>query len=315
MVAAPEVFEADQTERPPMNQARLSLDTLDTLQRQSFDYFVHEVNSLNGLIADKTLAGAPASIAAVGLALSAYPVGVERAFITRAAAVERTLLTLRFFRNSPQGNGADGTGYRGFYYHFLDMKTGKRVWKCELSTVDTAFLVAGMLAVAAYFIDETADEREIPRWPMNFIDASIGSGHGMEERLSLTGGGRRAAFSLTGGKGMTKRCSCTCLVLVYRRIPFPPKATPPGLPHTSGRISTIMNCCMPAHCLSINFLMCGSILGRSKIPTCAAKAVITSKTAAGRRMCNSNTPFTIRPNSKGMLKTAGGLRQATALAG
>ena len=110
---------------------------------------------------DKTQEGAPASIAAVGLALSAYPVGVERGFITRAEAAERTLATLRFFRNSPQGNGAEATGYKGFYYHFLDMKTGRRVWKCELSTVDTAFLLAGMLTAAAYFANEAADEHEI----------------------------------------------------------------------------------------------------------------------------------------------------------
>ena len=144
-----------------MNQPKLPPETLDALQRETFDYFVHEVNPLNGLVVDKTQEGAPASIAAVGLALSAYPVGVERGFITRAEAVERTLATLRFFRNSSQGKGAEATGYKGFYYHFLDMKTGRRVWKCELSTVDTAFLLAGMLTAAAYFTNEAADEREI----------------------------------------------------------------------------------------------------------------------------------------------------------
>jgi hypothetical protein len=144
-----------------MHQSLRTPEMLDTLQRETFDYFIHEVNPLNGLIADRTEAGAPASIAAVGLALSAYPVAVERAFITRAEAVERTLATLRFFRNSSQGKAADSTGYKGFYYHFLDMRTGRRVWNCELSTVDTAFLLAGMLAAAAYFTDESADEHEI----------------------------------------------------------------------------------------------------------------------------------------------------------
>ena len=144
-----------------MSQPKLALKELDALQRETFDYFVHEVNPLNGLITDKTQEGAPASIAAVGLALSAYPVGVERDYITRAEAIERTLATLRFFRNSSQGTGAEATGYKGFYYHFLDMKTGRRVWKCELSTVDTAFLLAGMLTAAAYFTNEAADEHEI----------------------------------------------------------------------------------------------------------------------------------------------------------
>ena len=134
---------------------------MEELQRATFDYFVHESNSHNGLISDKTQAGAPASIAAVGLALSSYPVGVERGFITRAQAIERTLATLRFFHGSIQSTDPDATGYKGFYYHFLDMTSGKRVWKCELSTVDTAFLLAGMLTAAAYFMGSTDDEHEI----------------------------------------------------------------------------------------------------------------------------------------------------------
>jgi hypothetical protein len=144
-----------------VNDQNVSDEVMEALQRQTFDYFVHEANPLNGLIIDKTQPGAPASIAAVGLALSSYPVGVERGFITRAQAIERTLATLRFFNGSVQSTDPDATGYKGFYYHFLDMKTGKRVWKCELSTVDSAFLLAGMLTGAAYFKNNTADEREI----------------------------------------------------------------------------------------------------------------------------------------------------------
>lgn len=68
-----------------MNQAKLPPETLDRLQCQTFDYFVYEVNPLNGLVVDKTQGDAPASIAAVGLALSAYPVGVERGFMTRGS--------------------------------------------------------------------------------------------------------------------------------------------------------------------------------------------------------------------------------------
>ncbi len=136
-----------------MNDPKVSLEVMEALQRETFAYFVHETNPLNGLVVDKTQAGAPASIAAIGLALSSYPVGVERGFITRADAIQRTLTTLRFFRNSVQSTDHDATGYKGFYYHFLDMKSGKRVWKCELSTVDTAFLLIGMLTAAAYFLE------------------------------------------------------------------------------------------------------------------------------------------------------------------
>ncbi|HEY4249453.1 MAG TPA: glucoamylase family protein [Lacunisphaera sp.] len=146
-----------------MKKPALSHETLKDVQRETFAYFMHEANPKNGLIADSTRPGSPASIAAVGLALSSYPVGVERGFITRSAARKRTLVTLLFFRDSVQSTASDATGYKGFYYHFLDMKTGRRTWKCELSTIDTAFLIAGMLAAAAYFSTDHRDEREIRR--------------------------------------------------------------------------------------------------------------------------------------------------------
>ncbi len=110
---------------------------------------------------DSTRSGSPSSITAVGLALTAYTVGVERGFISREDAVERTLTTLRFFWNSPQGEEPDATGYKGFFYHFLDMESGRRAWRCELSTIDTTFLLAGGLAAAAYFDRDTPEEREI----------------------------------------------------------------------------------------------------------------------------------------------------------
>jgi hypothetical protein len=144
-----------------MNVDSLSPELMNTLQREAFDYFVHEVNPLNGLIADKTQPGSPASIAAVGFALSAYPVGIERGFMTHAAGVRRTLATMRFFYDSVQSAAADATGYKGFYYHFLDMITGRRVWKCELSTIDTTLLLAGMLTAAEYFSGDGAEEAEI----------------------------------------------------------------------------------------------------------------------------------------------------------
>ncbi len=134
---------------------------LDVMQRHSFEYFLRETNPDNGLVADKSQPGSPASIAAVGFALAVYPVGVERGWMTRADALARTLALLRFFWASPQGTALDTTGHRGFYYHFLDMSTGRRAGLCELSTVDTTFLVAGMLAAAAYFDREDEDEQAV----------------------------------------------------------------------------------------------------------------------------------------------------------
>lgn len=145
-----------------MSRKQVSVDAdLEKLQQESFNYFLYETNPANGLVRDKTAADWPSSIAATGLALAAYTVGVERGFMSRSAAVERTLNTLRFFWNSPQGPEHDATGYKGFYYHFLDMQTGRRVWECELSTVDSAFLLAGALTAGIYFDADTTDEQEI----------------------------------------------------------------------------------------------------------------------------------------------------------
>jgi len=134
---------------------------LESLQRATFSYFLHEANPQNGLVLDKTAPNWPASIAATGLALAVYPVAVQRGFITRAAAIERILVTLRFFWNSRQGPEPDATGHHGFYYHFLDMQTGRRAWQCELSTVDSTILIAGALTAGAYFVAGTSEEKEI----------------------------------------------------------------------------------------------------------------------------------------------------------
>ena len=136
-------------------------DLLDRLQRAAFGYFLSEYNPANGLVADTSRIGSPSSIAVVGFALSAYPVAVERGWMTRDEAVDRTLATLRFFSNSPQSAEPDASGYKGFYYHFLDMQTGKRAWQSELSLIDTALLLAGILTAGAYFTDNIQSETEI----------------------------------------------------------------------------------------------------------------------------------------------------------
>ena len=132
-----------------------------TLQHETFRYFLHEPDAASGLVPDCTVPGAPISIAVVGLALTAYPVGVERGLMTRDEAAARTLVTLRFFRNARQGREADATGYRGFYYHFLERGSGRRTWDSELSTMDTALFLGGVLTAAAYFDGEDGPEKEI----------------------------------------------------------------------------------------------------------------------------------------------------------
>ena len=134
---------------------------LDELQRAAFEYFVHMVNPLNGLVADTSREHSPVSIAVVGFALSSYPVGVERGWIARSDAARLTLAALRFFRHSDQSGAPMATGFKGFYYHFLDMRTGARVWQSELSMIDTALLIAGALTAKMYFTAETAEEIEL----------------------------------------------------------------------------------------------------------------------------------------------------------
>jgi hypothetical protein len=138
-------------------------EELNRLQLTTLQYYLHETNPANGLVRDKTAPKAPCSIAAVGLALATIPVVVERGVVSREFAPEVVLRKLRFFGDSPQGPEPDATGYRGFYYHFLDMKTGRRVWDCELSTIDSALLFAGMLTCAAYFDADTEEEAEVRR--------------------------------------------------------------------------------------------------------------------------------------------------------
>jgi hypothetical protein len=134
---------------------------LDGIERAAFGYFRQTVNPANGLVADTTRERWPCSIAVVGFALSMYPAAVERGWLSRDEAVDLSLTALRFFRDSDQSGASDATGYKGFYYHFLDMQSGVRVWRSELSMIDTALLIAGALTARMYFDADTAQEDEL----------------------------------------------------------------------------------------------------------------------------------------------------------
>jgi hypothetical protein len=127
------------------------------LQRAAFSYLIEYSDPDTGLVADTSREGSPCSIAVVGFTLSCYPIAVQNGWLSRAEAANRTLKILRFFSRSTQSDAPDATGYKGFYYHFLDMKHGKRVWQCELSVIDTALLMAGVLVVKCYFDGEGAE--------------------------------------------------------------------------------------------------------------------------------------------------------------
>src|SRR4051812_44431949 len=141
---------------------RLPFDeVLSLLQLTTVLYYLHETNPDNGLVRDKTDPAAPVSIAAIGMALATIPVVVERGVLFRDFAAKITLKRLRYLLECPQGPGPDACGYKGFFYHFLNIESGRRVWQCEVSTIDSAFLFAGALTAATYFDGDTPNETEI----------------------------------------------------------------------------------------------------------------------------------------------------------
>ena len=133
------------------------------IERRTFQFFWDTTNEVNGLTPDRYPSRPFASIAAVGYALTAYPIGIENNWVSRNQAVDRTLLTLKFFRDMPQGPQATGKGaYKGFYYHFLDMQKGERYnsW-VELSSVDTSLFMMGVLFAQSYYDRDDPREKEI----------------------------------------------------------------------------------------------------------------------------------------------------------
>jgi hypothetical protein len=94
--------------------------------------------------------------------LTAYTIGAERGWVSRRDAARRAFKTLRFLADAPQGAVPQGmTGHHGLYYHFLDMRTGRRFEKVELSTIDTALLAAGALSCQSYFDGADPDEARV----------------------------------------------------------------------------------------------------------------------------------------------------------
>ena len=152
------------TDTPKRALTPLVEPVLIDLEERTFRFFWDTANPKNGLVPDRYPTPSFASIAAVGFGLTSYPIGIERGYVARADARKRVLTTLRFLWNAPQGAGPYGmAGYKGFFYHFLDMRTGARYDDSELSTVDTALLLAGVLFCQTYFDGAHPEEVEIRR--------------------------------------------------------------------------------------------------------------------------------------------------------
>jgi hypothetical protein len=139
------------------------LDPLfEDIEKRTFNFFWDTAEPGTGLVPDRWPKPPFSSIAAIGFALNAYAIGAERGYVTRAEARARVLTTLRFLEKAPQGSDPSETaGYQGFFYHFVNFTTGKRYGNSELSTVDTALLMAGVLFMRGYFDGQHAEEVEI----------------------------------------------------------------------------------------------------------------------------------------------------------
>src|SRR5271168_1487337 len=125
---------------------------LDEIQRTSFDFFWFEASPQTGQVKDRALANgndtrAMSSIAATGFGLTALCIGDRRGFGKSAYILERVRNTLRFLAN-------DLHHEHGFYYHFIHMETGARWETTELSSIDTALLLCGVLTARQYFADQ-----------------------------------------------------------------------------------------------------------------------------------------------------------------
>jgi hypothetical protein len=141
-----------------------SVDTvfLDSLSKKTFNFFWDLPDSVTGNQPDRWPSKSFSSIAATGFGLTSYLVGVNRGYITRDQAAQRVLKTLKFFNESHKGDEVSGvSGYKGLFYHFIDMRTGLRFHEVELSTIDTGLLMAGILSCQSFFDKESAVEIEI----------------------------------------------------------------------------------------------------------------------------------------------------------
>jgi hypothetical protein len=143
---------------------------LNKIEKDTGQYFIRFSDKLTGLTRDSSRAGSPASVAATGFALAAYAIGGSRGWIPRDYAYERILTTLQTLHRK-------AAHQEGFFYHFLDSRTGKRVWGSEASSIDTALAVAGALLAAQYYPGTEAErlaeeiyERVNWKWMMNGSD-------------------------------------------------------------------------------------------------------------------------------------------------
>jgi hypothetical protein len=200
---------------------------LDYIQQTGFDYFWYEANPSNGLIRDRTRPGAACSIAAVGFGLTAIGIGIDHGWITRAQGSERVARTLKTFVEKPQGPAAYGTiGYNGWFYHFLDMDTGVRYtrFNTEVSSVDTALLLGGVLYAKQYFAGTNAQETTIRILAERIYDRLDWDWMARKSDVLSMGWHPETGFLQATWNGYNEAMLLYCLGLAASNHPLPPSA-------------------------------------------------------------------------------------------
>lgn len=151
--------------QPVLSEADQRL--LEKIEKDTLQYFIRNSDRETGLTRDSSRPGSPASIAATGFSLASLAVGQSQGHISYAAAYEQIRRTLQTLRNRAQHQN-------GFFYHFLDARSGRRVWASEASSIDTALLLAGALLAGQYFkgteiprLAQDLYERVDWKWMMN----------------------------------------------------------------------------------------------------------------------------------------------------
>ena len=262
-----------------MAMADPGIDTIALLQERTFGYFTRELNPETGLVNDSTRPESPASIAGSGFAFACYAVAADHGIISRAEAAARVALGLRVLWDGEQSDHPNATGSHGFFYHFLDSRTGQRVWDSELSTVDSAILFAGALAAAGYFDGPSEDERAIRqladalyrradwRWTPT-RDAIVHGWRPERGFLRFDWRGYNEALFVyilaLGSPTFARRVRYYAWTSTYR-----------------WRSLLATNFCTPDRSSRISSLTCGSTFAESRTRTCARSGSTTSRTAGG----------------------------------
>ena len=208
--------------------------------------------------------------------------------------------------NLPQGPEPDTAGYKGFFYHFLDIDTGRRVWNCELSTLDSAFLFAGALTCATYFDADTEEEAEVRRLADALYrradwDWACNGGP------TLTHGWKpETGFLPYRYEGYDEGLLLYLLALGSPTHPLPPESYNAYCATYRGKkMLPAASSSTPGRCSHTNFRTSGSISVAFATRSCASAPVTTSRTAGRRPLCSRSTQSGDRWTSRATESTVG----------